>query len=721
MSFGVSISDIIKLCEVASRVYKNCRDCTGEYKTLTTEARNLANLLDDISDKYNSIPENKKQQLLDVFEACVDVLHELDKILVHYNSLDTRSQRAWDRLKWDPERSKALRERLTSSVVMLNGFYNSLIYDSQVLILEALGRLERDYKGGHREESIASVRQITFDVAGNKSDDDDAAWFQIIRDLEDVGITRRDALEYRDFIVDWFVKAVNEGRLAEERVDSPTFPTVLRELEDALPALSPNPSFNPTLETRISQKAQPISLENALNCSVSISNQSSLIVHGNESAEDGLTRRARRIMAAWKKREFSTAGGLLEDQLADVERGETSTLTGRTVQPDRRLLRHLIGVCASYSGDYLKAKKTFDGVFNGLYLNSANLDEGDIAAARWLGDVCLHLREPRNTALAWSVALSGLIGRFGEQRDLTQIVFDELAVLNSWLNSLRQLHQALKQDNDPSDIFLNTRVEEKRCLITSVVGRLKLANSLRNLILNERPLTTSHSWRPLTAWGVDEYMLYAPPFEMRSWPLQWDSTFLPTDAVIMEQYMEALAFRLSATTALGERELPITLLMNGRELDYATKRSQKWLVEAVANGLDDLGIDRRVQDTTIICRFSMKSRGFVYEAGICIKFKKLRLRKMYGLKVTEVQWATRTIPRLDDTSFGSREVIRSSADFLDTLRSILDKAERAEKALSMTCVEPIRLDGTDGGLDADHRFRTTEPSKAKPEINWVAT
>jgi hypothetical protein len=204
MSIGIGVGDILKICEIAGRVYKNCsccttlardpradvytgRDCTGEYKSLTTEARSLSNLLEDISDKFTKIPDNKRKQLEDAYEPCIEVLQELDKLLEHYNSLDTKTKRAWDRLKWDPEKSKTLRDRLTSSVTMLNGFYTSLIHDNQVLILEALERLEHDYKGGHREESIASLERLTSGTADDEDQEDEAAWTQILRDLEDVG------------------------------------------------------------------------------------------------------------------------------------------------------------------------------------------------------------------------------------------------------------------------------------------------------------------------------------------------------------------------------------------------------------------------------------------------------------------------------------------------------------------------------------------------------
>jgi hypothetical protein len=405
------------------------RDCPGEYKTLTNEALNLRVLLEDIADKYDAIPAGKKQQLANVFDTCVELLEELDKILLHYNGLDSKSKRAWDRLKWDEQRSRALREKLTSSVVMLNTFYTSLIHDNQVLILEALGRLEKDYRGGHREGSLSS---IATSLGGEDDPDEDAAWPQIIRDLEDVGVSTQDVEDYRDFIVDWFVKAVNEGRLMEERTELPSpvkFPQALNDrypdpVNDNMKGMPSckTPRFPPPVsKSELLTSSAPTMVDLSSPLYMAESGLASLAIApkehtphiydapqpslGREGSASGgsLISTAQQIVAAWNKREFATAERLLESQLAAVERGESVT----TGQPDRRVLLHLIGVSASYSGNFLKAKSLFQQAFNGIYLSGGNIDDGDIAAARWLGDACLHLNEPHNTAFAWGVALEG--------------------------------------------------------------------------------------------------------------------------------------------------------------------------------------------------------------------------------------------------------------------------------------------------------------------------
>lgn len=88
---------------------------------------------------------------------------------------------------------------------------------------------------------MASVEKIASRVV-DEDGDEDAAWLQIIRDLEDVGISQQDALQYWEFVTDWFVRAVKEGILMEQRAEpnlnddsSRAFDDVSRELIAALP------------------------------------------------------------------------------------------------------------------------------------------------------------------------------------------------------------------------------------------------------------------------------------------------------------------------------------------------------------------------------------------------------------------------------------------------------------------------------------------------------
>lgn len=188
-----------------------------------------------------------------------------------------------------------------------------------------------------------------------------------------------------------------------------------------------------------------------------------------------LNERAHKAIDAWARRDFVAAARLLEEQLAAVEQGFVAP---NGLQPDRRVLRHCIGVCASFSGDLTKAKQFFESAFNGICL-FRNLDGGAIAAARWLGDVCLRLREFHNTVLAWSVALEGSIRRFGLSHDRTWHISQEMLKLNEWVSAFEGINSRFRGNVDPTDIFSNTHTLKKSDLVRAIQVRVNERRQIR--------------------------------------------------------------------------------------------------------------------------------------------------------------------------------------------------------------------------------------------------
>ncbi|KZM23995.1 hypothetical protein ST47_g4884 [Ascochyta rabiei] len=712
MSFGISIGDLIKLGEIAARVYKNCRDCTGDYKFLTAEARSLTNLLDDVRDKFEKIPPHKHKQLIDAYERCIDVLFELDKLIVHYNNLDTKSRRAWDRLKWDPEISRSLRERLASSVAMLNSFYTSLIHDNQVLILEALERLESDYKGGYREESIASIERITSYTGqregGDENDeDDDTAWFQIIRDLEDAGVSHQVALMYRDLVVDWFIKAVNEGRLLEERKEpeclssrrtskvtsdmdllstsfaagtlssehehdtedqstaNPAFDTPLQRTDlsnapELLHVLSPPP--NETSNT-FPCELEPMQLlspsAQAPEALLDIAPQNNIpelvLIPASEAPEllqslasSDLNWGAQQILAAWTKRDFVAAASLLEEQLTSVEHG---ALTSTGLQPDRRILRHCIGVCASFCGKLTKAKYFFESAFNGIYL-SKHLDDGDISAARWLGDVCLQLGEFHNAVLAWSVALEGSIQRYGLLHDCTRHIAQEVHKMDEWLSVFSNIDSQFLANVDPTDVFSNTHALEKSGLVRATRVKLYELQPRWGQNKGHRPAAFLRP-RPRVDWIPGEAFLTGPLVSLGAWPLPWDSTFSPM-AVFQTEWYTRFA---PPSTALGD---------------------STWLIQTAKAALRELGMEHaeHPDENAIVCRLDREREGFSCSEGIFISFWKLQFRNVFALKISSVKWSTRKPPLINKPqALTDFELPDDTVEFKNAFKALLEVAE----------------------------------------------
>ncbi|EUC35349.1 hypothetical protein COCCADRAFT_35082 [Bipolaris zeicola 26-R-13] len=807
MSFGVGLGDILKVCELAGRVYKNCRDCPGEYKTLTSETRSLTNLLDDIQDKFDKIPESKQQQLIEAYTPCIEVLEELDKILLHYNGLDTKSKRAWDRLKFDPSTLRNLRERLVASVAMLNTFYTSLIHDVQVLILEALERLEKDYRGGHREESISSIERLTSGAREDDDEDDDEAWRQIIRDLEDVGISQQQALGYRDVIVDWLVAAVNEGRLLEDRPEHEPYSSLSQDLRPVLPEINVGESSSgldmPTIVTPMESSWSPpsrtpppiprppipqvhigstLSVASQAHSAVSLPNMpldtdsddSSLYAGPHRSAvttpsarsntfpiprvpvprssgllwatnTDGpdptlftsssgsgtqtpsipappldndlppsyfekgtsitidLNWTAHQVVAAWARHDFVSAEKHLENQLAAVDRGQRC-ISG--TQPDRRILKHLLGVCASFTGKFSKAKELFESVFNGAFLDFQNLDDGDIAAARWLGDICLHTQEHANAMLAYSVAYEGSVGRYGATSERARRVATEIILIDHWLFGFRRIEATLNLNLDPTSIFPSANVVEKNKLMMNVKkSAYELVKSTSTtpipVICLGRP-TFNLEPRPRYELRLSEGFLVGPLISLSTWPLPWDPLFHPTDAVQLDRYMNTVRVAGHQSRSLYDRQLPTNSLGDSKKLHFLTKRGSRWLISAVEQGLSEMGITyaHHCYEPAIVCCLNQQREGVAFSEGVEIRFCKLSFRDVYGIKVTDVKWATRRVAK--PSVYGEiPPKFRSAADFREIIKGVLDRAEEEENSLPKP-VPSIALGVSNGYQQAPH-------------------
>lgn len=179
-------------------------------------------------------------------------------------------------------------------------------------------------------------------------------------------------------------------------------------------------------------------------------------------------------MRHWNNREWNKAEGYLQQQIKAVEAGEFIDVKGVSCQPDIRVLRHLLGVCASYQGMFYTAKKRFESVQRGPYVNGESLDDGDLAAARWLGDTCLFLNEPENAALAWAIALDGYTSKIGITQEPTPRVVSELQSLDICLKGLAKPHDSFSRYNkDASTIFATTSDMAKAILVVSTLKRFR--------------------------------------------------------------------------------------------------------------------------------------------------------------------------------------------------------------------------------------------------------
>ena len=224
MSFGFGVGDIVGIVNLARSVYKKLfvdnrvtkyiwnltklgRDSPGQYRELAGDARQLADVLEDVGDlaRERKLKKTKEQQLFGHAEACRDILYEIDALLKRYLSLGSKSRKAVDRLRWDQQECRDIRARLTTTITMLSTFYNTLNASGFVDLQRKLDELFADVRSGHR--AADAVSQLSIEEAPSESD----SWVEIVKELQELGVTNALAQKHRDFIIQEICQRVDSG------------------------------------------------------------------------------------------------------------------------------------------------------------------------------------------------------------------------------------------------------------------------------------------------------------------------------------------------------------------------------------------------------------------------------------------------------------------------------------------------------------------------------
>ena len=185
------------------------RGSPSQYNQLARETLNLQNTLDDLQDlvKTRRFEKEQEQRLLDLGQGVKDVLLDLRAKVDRHRGLTKKSKNVFDRLGWDQADARDLRSRLISNVSMLLAFQMYLVNSSFFKIQNAMITVIDEVRAGNRDSDSISV----LTSASNPDSEDD--WKQLIRELEDGGITSAVASEHKALIVDLVSEAINTGRL----------------------------------------------------------------------------------------------------------------------------------------------------------------------------------------------------------------------------------------------------------------------------------------------------------------------------------------------------------------------------------------------------------------------------------------------------------------------------------------------------------------------------
>jgi hypothetical protein len=395
-----------------------------------------------------------------------------------------------------------------------------------------------------------------------------------------------------------------------------------------------------------------------------------------EIPETNILWTAQQIVHHWNRHEWTLARKYLEEQIQAVERGEFVEISGVPTQPDIRILRHLLGVCYSYSGDFIQAKEFFESVLQGVYVEGLPMDDGDIAAARWLGETCIILSQPLNAGLAFAIAVHGLMVKSSLHNASNHAgprALDEIRSLNDKTSVLRTIKNSFQNSNrDNTTILSNMPGTAKFQIVLTALEQLQHHQQSQSYILGRFTQSTA----------LAEGFLIQPLVSQTSWPFPQDPFFQHGSAINLLSILSRPKqnFIEGGVTSVG--------LGASKGLTYMTKQPLKWLVEAVRYALNTYAIEFKVQGSRYLLRLSQTHDNIGYYECFAIKIRKLSLRSVYGIKVTESLYSTRSfqsarlsVNNAGQTSIGMsqsevqrKEIIRK--ELADRLKDYLEQVEK---------------------------------------------
>ncbi|RSL48629.1 hypothetical protein CEP54_012835, partial [Fusarium duplospermum] len=118
MSFGFSAGDFLAAVQLAHKIRKDFSGAPSQFKSLSDETKLLSMVLQDVDVKVDESDLTPQQEtnLEQAMSTCEVVLHDLQASI----------RRVWKKLKWEPNEARELRERISSSITMLNTLLNQL-------------------------------------------------------------------------------------------------------------------------------------------------------------------------------------------------------------------------------------------------------------------------------------------------------------------------------------------------------------------------------------------------------------------------------------------------------------------------------------------------------------------------------------------------------------------------------------------------------------------
>ncbi|KAL9118170.1 MAG: hypothetical protein Q9187_005289 [Circinaria calcarea] len=204
VSLGYSIGDFITVGHLAWNVYRSCKDAPGSFSNIFLEVLSLHAVLKEVGEILSdgddgSISAAQSARLSTLKDGYEGILEDLQDLIKKYESLDTKSKRAWDQLGWGLQNIAELR----------------YISTSQLTVERTLNKFLQEFRDGKHEGSVISNQTVE-----SLSTDEKEIWRSIRKELDDIGVTVAAFEANKTFIIEWFKQSIATGAFDEEIPDA---------------------------------------------------------------------------------------------------------------------------------------------------------------------------------------------------------------------------------------------------------------------------------------------------------------------------------------------------------------------------------------------------------------------------------------------------------------------------------------------------------------------
>lgn len=521
---------------LAWRLYKKCarcaalqrgsglivvagRDCVGECKDLEEVTDLLAKTLREVNDlmEDDDLMDLKKTGFIGCIKACNNLLVDLRKHLSKFESLTTEERRLPERIRWDQDQASRLKSRITQNVQMLQISLHRFNTCQQKEIVRLLKDLLKQTQNGYGK--AASVSEF---VAAEEPNEDQA-WPSIVRDLREWGVEEGAANQNRDLIISILREARVEGLTSDAGSVAP--PSRHLELERDRQTETTGTHMDDVFsrdgrstahhrDSRTSYDTMSIAASDMhmhANSSKYLaifdpiaSDIKAKVMRESNSLRDDINR-ARKYWVSkdWANCKIQLIRLLVASELPVHRRSDLSP----------KLITFLLGVACTWSGDLETARLVFtclvmDGSPEAARSTSpvpssgitqlnldAPLDDSGVAAATWLGDVCLMTDRTVDAAFAYFIALDSINRRTRGNR-LPNSSTADLHELNQFHALPRPVPKLTMRQTHPNILASeldvgNRRIKHLDELIDSLgAGDFAASNSIfEDIELTPSPLT----------------------------------------------------------------------------------------------------------------------------------------------------------------------------------------------------------------------------------------